>query len=110
MTVEPIMLTVRKVDIDFYQAKIHWNPEEPEYAQLLNGLSRRFPPLEPFLIKVIRQAKEVAPEHMQRKLELFIAQEGRHYKQHAKWNHLLGEAGYELQPVLDKLAKSYEKS
>ena len=106
----PITLTVRKVDIDFSQAKIHWNPEEPEYAQLLNGLSSGFPLLEPFLIKVIRQAKEVAPEHMQKKLELFIAQEGRHYKQHAKWNHLLGEAGYELQPVLDKLAKSYEKS
>jgi len=112
MTAEPlpITLTVRKVDIDFSQAKIDWCPNEPEYAQLLNGLSSGFPLLEPFLIKVVRQAKELAPEHMQKKLELFIAQEGRHYKQHAKWNHKLDEAGYELQPVLDKLAKSYEKA
>src|SRR5581483_2078439 len=106
----PITLTVRKVDIDFSQAKIDWCPNEPEYAQLLNGLSSGFPLLEPFLIKVVRQAKEKAPEHMQKKLELFIAQEGRHYKQHAKWNHKLDEAGYELQPVLDRLAKSYEKA
>jgi uncharacterized protein len=103
-------LTVRKVDIDFSDAKINWCPQEPEYAQLLNGLSSGFPLLEPFLIKVIRRAKEQAPAHMQKELDLFIAQEGRHYKQHAKFNQLLYDAGYDLAPVMKKLGDGYERS
>lgn len=104
------MLTIRKVDIDFSHAKIHWNPSQPEYAQLLNGLSSGFPLLEPFLIKVVRQAKDLAPAHMQHELDLFIAQEGRHFKQHAKFNHLLEEAGYDLAGVMAKLQAGYDKS
>ena len=103
-------MQVRKVELDFSNAKIHWNPKQPEYAQLLNGLSSGFPLLEPFLIKVIRQAKKEVPESMHRDIDLFIGQEGRHYKQHAKFNKLLYEAGYELKPVMDKLGKGYEKS
>ena len=103
-------VTVRKVDIDFSHAKIDWCPKEPEYAQLLNGLSSGFPLLEPFLIKVVRKAKEQAPEHMQqRSSTCFIAQEGRHYKQHAKFNQLLYDAGYELEPVMAKLQTGYDK-
>jgi predicted metal-dependent hydrolase len=102
-------LTVRKVDIDFSQAKIHWNPKEPEYAQLLNGLSSGFPLLEPFLIKVVRQARELAPEHMKKDIDLFIAQEGRHFKQHAKFNQLLYDAGYDLDPVMKELQAGYER-
>ncbi len=101
-------MQVRKVEIDFANAKIHWNPRQPEYAQLLNGLSSGFPLLEPFLIKVIRQAKLLAPVHMHRDIDLFCGQEGRHYRQHAKFNKLLYDAGYRLEPVMAKLAKSYE--
>lgn len=103
-------MQVRKVELDFGDAKIHWNPKEPEYAQLLNGLSSGFPLLEPFLIKVVKQAKKQAPEHMHRDIDLFVGQEARHYKQHAKFNKLLYEAGYQLDPVMAKLAKSYEKA
>lgn len=102
-------LKVRKVDIDFSDAKIHWNPTWPEYSQLLNGLSSGFPYLEPYLIKVVRQAKEKAPAEMHKDIDLFISQEGRHYKQHAKFNKLLYEAGYELDPVIEKLQAGYER-
>lgn len=103
-------MQVRKVDLDFSCAKIHWNPREPEYAQLLNGLSSGFPLLEPFLIKVVREARHLAPLSMQRDIELFIGQEARHYVQHAKFNKLLYDAGYDLRPVMDKLARSYERA
>ena len=103
-------MKVRKVELDFSDAKIDWNPAQPEYAQLLNGLSSGFPLLEPFLIKVVRRAKELAPEHMHRDIDLFCSQEARHYKQHAKFNKLLYERGYPLEPVMKKLGDGYEKA
>jgi uncharacterized protein len=56
------MLTVRKVDIDFSRARIHWNREEPEFSQFWNALSTGVPYLEPFLIQVLRRERVEAEE------------------------------------------------
>jgi uncharacterized protein len=103
-------MQVRKVDIDFSDAKIHWNPTWPEYSQFLNGMATGFPYLEPYLIKVIRQAAKFAPPEMQKDVELLCGQEGQHYKQHAKFNKkLFTEGGYDTSDIEEKLQQSYEK-
>lgn len=94
------MLTVRKVEIDFSRARIHWNREEPEFSQFWNALSTGVPYLEPFLIQVLRRVKPALVEkgaspELLRDVDLFCMQEGQHYKQHEKFNRVLREAGYE---------------
>lgn len=102
-------LKVRKVEIDFSDAKLHWNPQWPEYSQLLNGFSSTFPTLEPYFIKAVQRVKKQAPPEMQKQLDLFISQEARHYKQHEKFNKLLYEAGYDLKPVIDQLGVGLDR-
>ena len=99
-------MELRKVEIDFSDAKVHWNPSEPEYSHFLNGLSSAIPYLEPFAIKVLRQAKEKLPPSaagLRTEIDLFVGQEGRHHRLHARFNKVLREAGYE------KLAKEEER-
>lgn len=90
-------MKVREIDIDFSQAKIFWTPEDPEFAQFWNGASTFLPYLEPFLNKAVREGALQLPESeapLKEDCRIFIAQEGRHYRNHAKFNQLLREAGY----------------
>ena len=52
-------LKLRKVDIDFSDAKIHWNPQYPEFSHVFNAFSVGAPCIEPFLIKVMRQILKI---------------------------------------------------
>src|ERR1700761_454717 len=55
-------LELRKVEIDFSNAKIHGNPAAPEYSHILNGVSALLPDLEAFLNKVVRSVAQQLPE------------------------------------------------
>lgn len=90
-------MKVREIDIDFSQAKLHWTPEDPEFAQFWNGASTFLPYLEPFLNRTVRAGIDMLPPEMTELREdcrIFIAQEGRHYKNHAKLNAFLRASGY----------------
>ncbi|GAA0611974.1 hypothetical protein GCM10009547_12510 [Sporichthya brevicatena] len=105
-------LKVRKVTIDFSDAKIHWNPTGPEFSHVFNAFSSLAPELEPYLIKVMREAKTRVPatEHaLLADIDLFNMQEARHYRMHAQFNKLLYEAGYELTESEAKLRADYER-
>ena len=99
MTTEPITLTVRKVDIDFSKAKIHWNPKEPEYAQLLNGLSSGFPLLEPFLHRPVLHASELTALALAH-IELALAR--RQPEQGWRW-YVLMESAEPDNPQLERV-------
>lgn len=107
-------LSVRKVDLDFADTEIHWNPSQPEYSQLLNAISSMLPYLEPFLIRTVRGVREVLPptghEELRRDIALFIAQEGRHYKLHARFNKRLRGAGYaEIASDEEKIRADFDR-
>ncbi|HEY4410225.1 MAG TPA: metal-dependent hydrolase [Acidimicrobiia bacterium] len=110
--VSDMNITLRKVDIDFSDATVHWNPDCPEFSHVFNAFSVVAPCVEPYLIKVIRQVKDKLPEseaEFKRELELFNAQEGRHYKVHTKFNVLLAEAGYPVGPAEERLKADYRR-
>jgi predicted metal-dependent hydrolase len=105
-------LQLRKVDIDFSDAKIHWNPAGPEFSHLFNAFSILAPSLEPFLIKTMRQFKERLPEsaeQLRRDVDLFNSQEGRHYRMHMKFNKVLYAAGYDTAESEANLKADYER-
>ncbi|MFK8020500.1 MAG: metal-dependent hydrolase [Pseudomonadales bacterium] len=96
-------LTVRNPAIEFEQSLPHWNPSEPEFSQINNAASTVLPHLEPYLIKVLRLAKEELREELQEDrdkklrddIDLFIRQEANHYKLHRRYNETLYANGYD---------------
>jgi predicted metal-dependent hydrolase len=90
-------MKIREINIDFSAARVFWAPEDPEFSQFWNGASSFLPYLEPFLNKAVRRGSEALPESesaLREDCRIFMAQEGRHYLNHAKFNQVLRNAGY----------------
>lgn len=106
-------MEVRKVQIDFSDAAVHWNREQPEWCQIWNAMSTAVPALEQFLIKVVRQAKEQlpasAPDWQRQDMADFVAQEGRHFRLHMTWNKMMADQGYEFAKAEEKLRADYDR-
>jgi len=106
-------MKVREVDIDFSTAKIHWTPDAPEFALFWNATSTFLPYLEPFLNRTVRAGMGMLPAdqtQLREECKIFIAQEGRHYKNHAKFNRVFRAAGYpELTTREAVMAADYER-
>jgi len=91
-------MKVREIEIDFSQAKLHWTPEDPEFAQFWNATSTFLPYLEPFLNRTVRAGIDLLPPEateLRDDCRTFIAQEGRHYRNHEKLNAFLRASGYD---------------
>lgn len=106
-------MIVRRPYIDFKKSLPHWNVNEPEFSQINNAASTILPHLEPYLIRVLKQAKE----HLKRgkddslidDMDLFIKQEANHFKMHQSYNQTLYENGYEeLKQYEKKLADDFK--
>ncbi len=87
-------LTARRPDIDFTGADPNWLPRAPRFAHRQNGGSLLLPYLEPFLIRVMREARpavEAKAPHLLEDLDVFNRQEANHYRVHADYNRRLLE-------------------
>lgn len=107
-------MLLRKVEIDFSDAKIHGNPRAPEYSHILNGVSVLLPDLEAFLNRTVRHGAKQLPadaHDLRQDVNLFTWQEGRHARMHGKFNKLLeSEPGYEfLDGMLAKMYEDYQR-
>lgn len=108
------MIQPRKVELDFSDVKVYWNPADPEYCQLLNAISSMLPELEGLLIKAVRASipllPEAASEQFRREVRAFVAQEGRHSKLHKKFNDRLVADGYDWLPAaIDKMNADFDR-
>ncbi|MEZ4354858.1 MAG: metal-dependent hydrolase [Myxococcota bacterium] len=97
---EEIEIVVRRPRLDFEAATRNWMPRNPAFGYQLAGGSLVLPYLEPYLIRIMRQAREAlaalrpAPRQLDRLLrdiDLFNGQEANHFKLHARYNALLRE-------------------
>ena len=98
-------LAVRKVILDFSDAKAHWSPAQPEFSHMMNGVSACLPDLEPFLCKVVSSARAELPDdavELARDATLFLGQEGRHSRLHRQFNKTLIAEGYTWLAELQK--------
>jgi uncharacterized protein len=105
-------LKLRKVEIDFSDAKIHWNRECPEFSHVFNAFSLVAAHIEPYLIKVMRQIRDQLPESatdLRRDVDLFNSQEGRHYRMHMKFNTLMNESGYDTRESEARLKADFRR-
>jgi uncharacterized protein len=105
-------ITVRRMAFEFPAdldaVFISGQPEE-SYSNI--ALSLLLPYLEPYLIRTMRAAKpHVSDPELAGALDKFVAQEGQHYRQHARFNAVFRERGFAgLAPLEEELAADYER-
>jgi predicted metal-dependent hydrolase len=87
---------------DFSGIRAHWT-SNPEFAQYMNAASLIPAYIEPYLLKVMRQARErIDPAKTQliNDVDIFIKQEMQHCRQHLNFNKRLHQLGYDwLKPI-----------
>jgi predicted metal-dependent hydrolase len=90
----PIEIVVRRPQLAFELADPLWMPANLAFGYGLNAASLTLPYLEPYLIRVMKQAREVLgdlPPDLRREIDLFNGQEANHFKIHARYNAVLRE-------------------
>ena len=90
-------MKVRRPVPDLAGVGPHWLPN-PAYVQYMNAASLLPAYLEPYLIKVLRTARDqldpVAHEGLIEDIGIILRQEAQHYKVHNALNTLVRDAGY----------------
>jgi len=97
-------MRVRAPNWDFTGLKAHWAPNA-EFAQIHNAASTVPAYIEPYLLKVMRRAREkLGPEHaaLREKLDVFMRQEMAHFRQHLAFNAAIHADGYESMLEIEK--------
>jgi predicted metal-dependent hydrolase len=105
-------ITVRKGAFHFPDdAPAHWIPDEPEFAQMINGASFVMPHLEPFLVATVGEAgRAVTDGAIKQEAREFCLQETQHYRTHRRFNDVLLARGYAgLAGVEAEMALSYKR-
>jgi len=108
--IQPI--TVRPGAFEFpANTPAHWIPDEPEFAQMVNGASFVMPHLEPFLVATLGEALQAIPDPaIRREARDFCLQETQHYRTHRRFNDLLLAQGYDaLAGIEEEMAASYRR-
>lgn len=101
-------MKVRVPHWDFSKIRAHWAPV-PEFAQSYNAFSIVPAHIEPYLMKVMRRAKDVLdPKHVKlhEDIAIFNKQEMEHCKNHVAFNRALYDQGYE---GLKEVEKPYQQ-
>lgn len=86
-------MLVRLPKIDYSNVRPHWAPCA-EFAHDRNATSTIPSQVEPYLIQVMRRAKAELPASetaLHREIDLFIGQEGAHFRQHNLFNRRIRE-------------------
>ncbi|MFK7897041.1 MAG: metal-dependent hydrolase [Myxococcota bacterium] len=89
-----IEMVVRRPEFAFADSPHNWMPANPAFGYELNGGSLILPYLEPYLIRVMKQAKDKlagSNPRLAREIDLFNGQEANHYRLHAGYNAMLRE-------------------
>ncbi|RJF91702.1 metal-dependent hydrolase [Noviherbaspirillum saxi] len=105
-------MKVRFPKWDFSKVRAHWAPSI-EFSQRYNAASTVPAHIEPYLVKVMMQAKKVLdPKHtkLHEDLDIFIKQEVQHCKQHLAFNRALYAQGYEgMKAIEDPYREDYDR-
>lgn len=87
-----------------------WNAARPEFSHMVNAGSLSMPYLEPYLIEVMKQARtRITDPQLRQDVDLYIAQESTHFRQHQQFNRRLADMGYASVPAHEaRLKADYE--
>ena len=80
-----------------------WNGGDPVATAVYNALSATFPEGEAFFVESVRQFREGTPPKLAGEIKAFTTQEAIHSREHAAFNKSAVDAGYDLQPLEDRV-------
>ena len=106
-------MKVRHPNFDFSDLDPHWC-DNPEQAQMINAGNIIPAYIEPFLIRVLRKARQeldsVADAELIADMEIFNKQEAQHLKMHASVLNMLRANGYEdMRPIEEAYIADFER-
>ena len=81
-----------------------WNGGDPVATALYNALSATFPIGEAFFVESVRAFRKDTPAKLADEIKAFTTQEVIHSREHAAFNRAALDAGYDLQPLEDRVA------
>ena len=84
-------MTPRRMRIDFNGLNLRWAKND-DFSTIINSGSPLASAFEPYLNKIIARVRDALPaskENVRRDIDLFIAQEGHHYRVHNLFNREL---------------------
>jgi predicted metal-dependent hydrolase len=76
-----------------------WNGGDPVASAFFNSLSISFPPGEAFFIKSVRYFRNAVPAQLRSQIDDFIRQEAAHSREHASFNDLAKDSGYDTRAM-----------
>lgn len=83
-----------------------WHGGDPVATAFFNALSCTFPEGEKFFMDSVRHYRDVAPRELKEQIKGFIGQEAVHSREHAAFNALAREAGYDVAKLEDGTRRS----
>jgi uncharacterized protein len=86
------------------QPKRWWNGGDPVATAYYNSLSLTFPLGEAFFIKSVRHFRNAVPAQLKSQIDAFIMQEAAHSREHASFNDLARNSGYDTSTIESQLA------
>ena len=105
-------MKVRFPKFDFSDMRAHWAPNQ-EFAQRANAASLIPAYIEPYLLKVMMQARPLIDSSKTKvlsELDIFIKQEMQHCKQHINFNKRMHQLGYDwLKPIERDYDDTYKR-
>ncbi len=102
---KPRPIPVRAMGFPFHaEARRWWLFQSPIATHLSNGLNMLFPDGERFFIRSVRHYMDVIDRDpaLRERVRGFFGQEGRHGHEHERFNRILVEQGYDIEPFLER--------
>ena len=106
---------VRIPAFDFSNSPAIWAPANPGFAHKYDGASLLLPYLEPYLIRVMRQAQQTLADQgrcspaLAEQVRIFNQQEGQHYQLHSAYNDYLKQHYDGLDAFEEEIKADFER-
>jgi uncharacterized protein len=102
----PIHIRNLKFNRDAAKHPRWWHSNDPVPTAFFNAMSCTFPEGEKFFMDSVRAFKNVTPPEMKDQIRNFIGQEAVHSREHAAFNALAADAGYDVRKLEDGTRRS----
>jgi predicted metal-dependent hydrolase len=96
----------RDLDVDFADVPRHWLANSPAATAISNGINLLFPHGERFFVRSVNYYLDrIEDPELRAQIKGFFGQEGRHAREHDRFNNILRAQGYEIDQFLDSYMK-----
>ena len=98
----PHPIVPRDLDVDFTGVPRHWMANNAVATAISNGVNMLFPAGERFFVRSVKHfAGDIADPELRAQVKGFFGQEGRHAREHDRFNDIMRGQGFRIDGFLD---------